>query len=55
LVAAEYGIHTEDGRKWATKQINYMLGDAFGGLDEKTGLPKFSYVCGYGLNFPRVS
>ena len=54
LVGAEYGIHTEDGRKWATKEINYMLGDAFGGPDEKTGLPKYSYVCGYGLDFPKA-
>lgn len=54
LVGAEYGIHTEDGRKWATKEINYILGDAFGGPDEKTGLPKYSFVVGYGLDFPRV-
>ena len=54
LVAADYGIHTDDGRAWATKQINYMLGDAHGGINKDTGLPFFSYVCGYGDNFPKV-
>ncbi len=45
----------QDGRKWATKQINYMLGDAHGGVNPDTGLPFFSYVAGYGDNFPKVS
>ena len=26
LVAADYGIKTDEGRAWALKQINYMLG-----------------------------
>jgi len=54
LVAADYGIHTDDGRAWATRQINYMLGDAHGGINKETGLPFYSYVCGYGDNFPKV-
>jgi len=54
LVAADYGIHTDDGRAWATKQINYMLGDAHGGINKDTGLPFYSFVCGYGDDFPKV-
>lgn len=54
LVAADYGIHVEDGRAWAMQQIHYMLGDAHGGINNATGLPFFSYVCGYGDDFPRV-
>ena len=28
--------------------------DGVVGVDEKTGLPKYSYVCGYGLDFPKA-
>lgn len=54
LVGADYGIHVDDGRAWAMKQINYMLGDAFGGVNPDTGLPYKSFVGGYGDDFPKA-
>jgi hypothetical protein len=35
-------------------QIHYMLGDSHGGINPNSGQPYFSYVIGYGDNFPRV-
>ena len=54
LVAADYGIETQRFREWGLGQIHYMLGDCCGGLNPSSKLPYFSYVIGYGEDFPRA-
>lgn len=47
MVAADLGINTDTLRKWATEQINYLLGDNHfqGGC--------YSYEIGYGSKYPQ--
>jgi len=47
MVAAELGIQSDKLRKWATEQINFLLGDNHyaGGC--------YSYEIGYGSKYPR--
>jgi len=54
LVAADYGIDTSRLREWGLGQIHYMLGDCCGGLNPNSKLPYFSYVIGYGENYPKA-
>ncbi|GAB5037246.1 beta-endoglucanase [Nannochloropsis oceanica] len=54
VVGSMYDVQTERARAWSTKQINYILGDAHGGVNKQTGLPHYSFVCGYGDDFPRA-
>lgn len=35
-------------------QIHYILGDCCGGVDPKTKQPLYSYVIGYGNNYPHA-
>jgi endoglucanase len=38
----------------AAPQIHYILGDFSGGVNPNTNQPYYSYVIGYGDNFPRA-
>jgi len=48
LMAAHFGIEPSINEPWARHQIHYMLGDT-----NVRGLASYSYVIGFGKNFPR--
>jgi hypothetical protein len=52
LVAAEYGINPPKLRQYAQSQIDYVL-TAGGDVNPDTKQPYYSYLIGYGDNFPR--
>lgn len=54
LVAADYGINAAEYRDFAISQIHYILGDCCGGIDAESKQPVFSYVIGYGNNYPKA-
>ena len=59
LVAADYGIGGAAGdrnhpyRIWSQTQVHYILGDCCGGINPDSGRPYYSYIIGYGDNFPK--
>jgi hypothetical protein len=53
LMAAEYGLNPEEYRGWAKKQVDYILA-AGGDINPATGKPKFSYLIGFGDDYPRA-
>ena len=59
LVAADYGIGGDAGDKnhpyrvWSQSQVHYILGDCCGGINPDSGKPYYSYIIGYGDDFPR--
>ena len=54
LLGADFGLNTDSSRAFGMKQIHYILGDCCGGVDPNTKQPFFSYVIGYGNNYPRA-
>ena len=54
LLGADLGLNTDSFRAFGIKNINYILGDCCGGVDPSTNQPFFSYVIGYGNNYPRA-
>lgn len=54
LVAADYGVGDKDEyREFAKSQIDYVL-KAGGDVNAETGEPHYSYLIGFGENFPRA-
>lgn len=56
LVAADYGTtnHPAELRKFAQSQIDYILTAGNPDLNPETKQPYYSYLIGYGDNFPRA-
>ena len=55
LVAADYGVDTTQAfRNYGRSQVHYILGECCGGVDPITHQPYFSYIIGFGNNYPRA-